>query len=51
MIGPKGEPSNDETENCAQVQRDEKNLHEETYGLNDIDCSTESNIICIKNHI
>ena len=51
MLWNKGELSNDETENCAQVQRDEKNLHGETYGLNDIDCSTKSNIICIKNYI
>ena len=51
ILWNKGEPSNDVTENCAQVQRDEKNLYEETFGLNDVECSTKSNIICIKNYI
>ena len=46
-IWNEGEPNNLKTENCAQVQKD---LDGKSYGLNNIDCSTKSNIICIKNN-
>ena len=43
-----GEPSDHESENCARVQKD---VDGKSYGLNNVDCSTKSNIICIKNNI
>ena len=48
----KGEPINKEGENCARVEKDLKTYElnwEVNYGLNDVDCSMKSNIICIKN--
>ena len=42
-----GEPSDQKSEICAQVQKD---VDGKSYGLNNIDCSTKANIICIKNY-
>ena len=44
-IWNEGEPSNHPSENCAQVQR---SVDGKSYGLNNVDCSTKSYIICFK---
>ena len=40
-----GQPTNQKSENCAQVK---KSRGKNVYGLDDIDCSVKSSIICIK---
>ena len=44
-----GEPNNSNSENCVLVHKEDVGDDGEIYGLNNIDCSTKSNIICMKN--